>query len=97
MVDVGFHEAALLVRGRVARRVAGVRAGRVVVVVGPLGEVVCELEAGQVGGGVLEVDDDELLVLVGGLEEGGFLVVGADAEDVAVLGLGEMVLVMDRR
>jgi hypothetical protein len=58
-----------------------------VVVVGPLGEVVCELEAGHVGGGVLKVDDDELLVLVGGLQEGGVLVVRAEAEDVAVLGL----------
>jgi hypothetical protein len=49
--------------------------------------VVCELEAGHVGGGVLKVDDDELLVLVGGLQEGGLLVVRAEAEDVAVLGL----------
>jgi hypothetical protein len=87
MVDVGFDEAALLVWGRVAGGVAGVGAGGVVVVVGPLGEVFCELEAGQVGGGVLKVDDDELLVLVGGLQEGGLLVVRAEAEDVAVLGL----------
>lgn len=88
MVDVGLDGAALFLRGGVARRVAGVGTGGVVVVVGPFGEVVGELESGKVGRGVLEVDDDELLVLVGGLEERGGLVVGEDAEDVAVLSLG---------
>jgi hypothetical protein len=85
VVDIRLDEAVLLLGRRVQRRVAGVGAGRVVVVVGPLGEVVCEFQPRRVGGGVLEVDDDELLVLVGGLEERGFLVVWADAEDVAVL------------
>lgn len=88
VVDVGLDEAALLLEGRVAARVAAPGRGGVVVVVGPLGEVVGELQAGRVGGGVLEVDDDELLVLVGGLEERRLLVVGADAEDVSVLSLG---------
>ena len=88
VVDISAHEAGLFLDGRVFRHVTGERVERVVVVVGPFGEVVCEFEAWQVGGGVLEVDDHELFVLVGGLEERGFLVVGADAEDVAVLCLG---------
>lgn len=91
MFHIRLHEPPLLLRTRVARDIAGPGAGGVVVVVGPLGEVVGELEPGQVGGGVLEVDDDELLMLVGGLEERGLLVIGADAEDVAVLGLGVLV------
>ncbi len=87
MVHVRFDGAALFLGRGVAGRVAGVGAGGVVVVVGPFGEVVCEFEAGEVGGGVLEVDYYELFVFVGGLEEGGGLIVGADAEDVAVLSL----------
>jgi hypothetical protein len=88
VVDISLDKPALLVRGGVIGRVARVRTGRVVVVVGPLREVVGELEAARVGGCVLEVDDYELFVLVGGLEERGLLVVGAEAEDVAVLSLG---------
>ena len=87
MLDVRPEEPALLLFGGVEGGVARVRGGRVVVVVRPLGEVVGELEPGRVGARVLEVDDDQLLVLVGRVEEGRFLVVRADAEDVAVLGL----------
>ena len=87
MVDVRLHGTALFLGRGVARCVTGVGAGGVVVVVGPFGEVVCEFETREVSGGVLEVDDHELFVFVGGLEERGGLVVGADAEDVAVLGL----------
>lgn len=70
MVDVTPDEPVLLLRRRVHRRVAHVGRRGVVVVVRPLGKVVGELERRQVGARVLEVDDDELLVLVGGLEEG---------------------------
>lgn len=70
VVYVALDEATLLLRGRVGLHVAGVRGGGVVVVVGPLGEVVCELEAGEVGRGVFEVDDDELFVFVLGVQEG---------------------------
>lgn len=87
MLYVRLEESVLLLRSRVGGRVACVGGGGVVVVVGPLCEVVCELEAAGVGACVLKVDDDELLVLVCWLKEGGFLVVWADAEDVAVLGL----------
>lgn len=87
MVDVRLDEAVLLLGGGVFGGVAGVWDCGVMVVVGPFGEVVGELEAGGVGGGVLKVDDDELPVFVRRLEERGFLVVGADSEDVAVLGL----------
>lgn len=57
------------------------------VIVAPFREVVCEFEAGDIGGSVFEVDDDELLVFVFGMQEGRLLVVGAGAENVAVLGL----------
>lgn len=70
MVDVGLEISVLLLRGRVSRGLAEVCPNIGVVVVCPLDEVVCELVAGQVSGGVFEVDDDELLVLIGGLEEG---------------------------
>lgn len=67
--------------------VADVGGDGVVVVIAPFGEVICEFEAGGVAGGVFEVDYHELLVCVGGEEEGGFGG-GEEAEDVAVLGLG---------
>ena len=56
------------------------------VVVAPFGEVVGEFESAGVGGGVFEVDDDELFVLVCGEEERGFTC-GLQAEEVAVLGV----------
>lgn len=65
MVDVGFDEAALFFFGGVVLGVAGVGSNRVVVVVAPFCEVICEFEAAGVGGGVFEVDDDELFVGVG--------------------------------
>ncbi len=70
MLDVRPEEPALLLLGGVEGRVARVRGGRVVVVVRPLGEVVGELESRRVRARVLEVDDDQLLVLVGRVEEG---------------------------
>jgi hypothetical protein len=87
VIDVGPEEAVLLFGGRVGGRVAGVGGCGIVVVVRPFREVVGEFEAGEVGARVLKVDDDELLVLVGWLEERGFLVVRPDTEDVAILGL----------
>jgi hypothetical protein len=86
VVDVGADEATLFVRGGVVVLIARVGCDGIVVVVAPFCEVVCEFEAGGVGGGVFEVDDDELLVAVGGEKEGGFAG-GLEAEDVAVLGL----------
>lgn len=88
MIEVSADEAALFGGGGEGFGVADVRGGGVVVVVAPFGEVVGEFEAGGVAGGVFEVDDNELLVCVGGEEEGGFGG-GEEAEDVAVLGLGE--------
>ena len=86
MLDICFEEAVLFLRGRVSFLVEGVGCGRGVVVVAPFGEMVCEFQAGGVGGGVFEVDYDELFVFVGGEEEGGFAG-GFKAEEVAVLGL----------
>jgi hypothetical protein len=48
--------------------VAGVGGG-LVVVVAPFCKVVCEFEAGGVGIGVFEINDYELFVLVGRMEE----------------------------
>lgn len=88
VVQVGFDEAVLCIWvGVVALGAAGVGRRRVVVVVGPFGKVIGELKAGQIGGGVFEVDDDELLVLVLGLKEGRLLVIWANTKDVSVLGL----------
>lgn len=86
MVEVGFDEAVLLLRrGIVALSAAGVRGGRVVVIVGPFGEVICELKSRQIGRGVFKVDDDKLLVFILRLQKRRLLVVGPNAEDVAVL------------
>lgn len=49
--------------------------------------MVCELVTRQVRAGVLKVDDDELLVLVGRLQQGRLLVIWAETQDVAVLSL----------
>jgi hypothetical protein len=87
VVYVRPDEAVLLLGGGIRGCVAGVGSNGVVVVVCPLREVVCELEPREVSARVLEVDDDELLMFVRGLEERGLFVVGPDAEDVAVLGL----------
>ena len=77
-------------------RVALMRRDRVVVVVRPLGEVVGKLVAGCVWGGVLKVDDGELLMLVLRQEEWRGFVCGADPEDVAVLRLWVVVVVAVR-
>lgn len=87
VVDVRLYEAVLLLGRRVVARLARVGEGIVVVVVTPLDKVVGELVAYDVGGSVLKVNDDELLVLVGRLKERRFLVVGPLSEDVAVLRL----------
>jgi len=52
--------------------VAGMGSDRVVIVVAPFCEMVCELETWSIGGSVFEVDDYELLVGVGWQEEGRF-------------------------
>ena len=85
VVHIGLDKATLLLRRRVARSVADVGADRVVVVVSPLGKMVRKFEAWEVGGGVLEVDHDQLFVFVCGLQQRGFWFVGSDAKDVAVL------------
>lgn len=71
MVEVGFDEAVLLLGcGIAALGAAGVRGSCVVVVVSPFGEVIGEFESRQVGRGVFKVNDDELFVLILGLQEG---------------------------
>lgn len=90
MVKIRFDEAVLLLRdGVVVLDATGIRGRGVMVVVGPLGEVVGELEPRQIGRGIFKVDDNELLVLVLGLQKGRTLVIRADAQNVAVLCLCE--------
>jgi hypothetical protein len=87
VVNVGLEEAALLVGVGVTLRVAGPWTSLVVVVVRPLREVVREFVTQQVRTGVLKVDDDELLMLIGRLQQGRLLVIRAETQDVAVLSL----------
>lgn len=69
MVDVSLDESVLLLWRRVPGVVARMRSDGVVVVVSPLAKVVGELETRCVSCCVLEIDNDELLVLVCGLEQ----------------------------
>ena len=62
MVDVTSDKASLLFQSWVSGCSTSPRLGGVVVIVAPFCEVVCEFEAGKVGGCVFEVDDDELFV-----------------------------------
>lgn len=87
MIDICLEETALFIGVRVAAFVTTVRRSSVVVVVGPFRKVVGELIAGNVGTGVFEIDDNKLLVLVGGLKQRGLLVFGAEAQDISILGL----------
>lgn len=84
MVDIGFYEAALFFFRRVVVCITGVRRNGVMIIIAPFCEVICELETRGVGGGVFEVDDDELFVGVSWEEKGRFA--GRfEAEDIAVL------------
>lgn len=65
MPHICSDEPVLLFRSGVGVCIAGVRRGRVVVVVAPFCEVVCEFESWRVGGGVFEIDHYELFVGVG--------------------------------
>ena len=86
MLCISSQKPALLVGAGVGGRVAGPGAARGVGVVAPLREVVGELVATRVGARVLEVDDDQLLVLVGG-EQQRRRARWLQAEEVAVLRL----------
>lgn len=69
MIEVGADEAALLFRSWVDFCVTGVRLDGIGIVVAPLGKMVGKLAPTSVGRGVLEVDNDELLVRVFRLEQ----------------------------
>lgn len=87
MVDIRLDKAALLFYCWVFAGIASVWCYRVVVVVCPLREMVCKLKPGRVCSCVLEIDDNELLVFIGWLQERRLLVVRSYPQDVAVLGL----------
>lgn len=70
MGDIGFDKTALLFGCWIDFLVDRVRNFRVMIVVAPFCEVICELEAWNIGIGVFEVDDDKLLVLVSRREKG---------------------------
>lgn len=65
------------------------RGDRVMIIIAPFCEVVCELETRGVCGGVFEVDNDKLFVGVGWVEKGGFAG-WFEAEDIAVLCLSSV-------
>ena len=58
------------------------------VVVAPFCKVIGKVEPGRVGGCVFKVNDDKLLMLVGGLEQWRFFIVGTETKNIAVLSLG---------
>jgi hypothetical protein len=84
VVNIGFDEASLFFFSGVVIGITGVRGDRVVVIIAPFCEMVCELETRCVGGGVFKVDDNKLFVGVGWVEEGRFDR-RFEAEDIAVL------------
>lgn len=69
MIDVSPDETTLLVGGGIPLLVARPWHCGVMVIVRPFVEVVGEFEATRVRACILEVDDDELLVLVGRLKK----------------------------
>ena len=87
MIHVGLDEPPLLLEGWILGSVANVWRNSVVIIVCPFGEVVGKLQADQVRPSILEIDDDQLFVLVGGLQQRRLLIVGPDAQDVAILSL----------
>lgn len=64
VVDVASDEFALLFEAWIAAGMACPGCSWIVVIVTPFCEVVCEFEAGRVGGCVFEVYDNQLLVVV---------------------------------
>lgn len=70
-------------------RVAGIWGDRIMIVVAPFCEVVCELETRGICGGIFEVDDDKLFVGISWEEEGRFAG-WFEAEDIAILCLGSV-------
>ena len=65
---VCFEESPLLIRSRICCSIACIRLQGIVVVVGPLGKVVGKFKSSGVRSCVLEINDNELFVLVLGLQ-----------------------------
>lgn len=70
MIDVGPDKPALLVNVGILGGVANMRVPRVMIVVCPFGEMVGKLKSWNVGTGILKINNNQLLVLVGGLKKG---------------------------
>lgn len=87
MINICLDEAPLFLDCRIAIRVTSIGCNGVVIIVSPFGEMVCKFEAYSIGSSVFKIDDNQLLMLVGGLKKRRFLVVGANSENVAILGL----------
>ncbi len=62
MIDVGADESSLLLNVGIILGVAGPRLICIMVIVAPFGKVICELQSGCVGRGILKVNDYQLLV-----------------------------------
>ena len=88
VVHVGLEVAVLFLCLGVPSRIEEMRADAGVVIVHPLGEVIGELIAGHIGRRILKINDDELLVLVGGPKEWGLFIIWLEAQNIAILRLG---------
>lgn len=67
MLHVSSDKAPLFIWSRVIRRIDRPRPLRVMVIVTPLCKMIGKLKPGEVGAGIFEVNDNELLVLVFGV------------------------------
>lgn len=85
VINIGLDEAPLLVRLWVVGCVAAIWFCSIVIVVSPFSEMIRKLQTPGVCGCVLKIDDDELLVLILGLQQRRLVVVGLHAENIAIL------------
>ena len=69
VINIGRDEAALLVRVWIEIRVTGVGICGIMIIVRPLRKVISELVTSHVGARIFKVNDDQLLVLVGGFQQ----------------------------
>ena len=79
MFHIRLNESVLLFDSRVSIRFAAVWLIRIVIVVSPFGEMVSKFSARDVGSCIFEIDDHQLLVDIGRLDQWRFLIVQLDS------------------
>ncbi len=85
--DICFDEATLLLGSWVFAGVATMWRYRVMVVVRPFRKVIRKLKSRRIGSRILEINYDELLVFVGGLQKRRLLIIWPDPQNIAILSL----------